>query len=409
MGAKSTAAARLAAIRKYGLFGALYFASACAGALLVTTLLLRLYDGGLTRASGGEFLAIVGIPWVAKPIFGLVIDRFGRKTWWIAGSALAMAVAIALLALAGDSYTTPLLALALMANSARALQDVATDGWAIEVLARNERGQAQSAMWTCAKLGEVLGAGGMIYLLAKGFPWSAACGTVAILSLLAGAVALATRVQPATATPAPASSSWRELLPTFLGVASLLAFGVALLTNVAAGTTEPVVFPWWKNMGYPKAYAAFLLTCNGWVRVCGTILAGLISRYMSRSRAFGLAVATAAATYAAIGLLEPSWGSKPMVFFMVMATAVADGMINPLVCALFMDVCSKSRFAATQFAAYMAMLNASTSLSAWTGGHLSMRLGIAGTFITGGMCQLLVLLPLALLVWIQRRKPLETN
>lgn len=389
-------------VKRYGLFGVLYLASATAGALILSTLLLRLYDGGITQSRGGEFLAIVGIPWVAKPVFGLAIDRFGRKSRWVAGCALAMAVAIACLPFAGNSYT-PVLALALFANLARAFQDVATDGWAIEVLARNERGQSQTVMWTCAKLGEVLGAGGFIYLLAKrAISWPAACGSVAVLVVLAGVLALVANVRPVNEESAPPSGR-RGFLRSFLGAASLMGLGIAILANAAPGMMKPIIFPWWRSLRYAETYTAFLLTCNAWAEIGGVLLAGVASRYMSRLRVFGIAVVIVAGSYAAIGLLSLVWGSKAVVFAMVMATAVADGFFSVAVCTLMMDLSDRGRYTATRFAVYMAFLNFSTSWANWAGGHLSGPFGIAGTFLAGAACQLLVFLPLALLIRLRRK------
>ena len=110
---------------------------------------------GLSAGEVGGFIAIVFLPWSFKLITGPMMDKFSfppmgrRRPWVIVAQSGLFASFIALGVLSPDPGTDYFLlaALGFLCNSFGALQDVAVDGMAIDILHENERAQANAYMY----------------------------------------------------------------------------------------------------------------------------------------------------------------------------------------------------------------------------------------------------------------------
>jgi PAT family beta-lactamase induction signal transducer AmpG len=104
---------------------------------------------GTSLAEIGAFLAVMGVPWTAQPLWGPVVDRFGgsragaRRLWVLAGLAGVLA-ALGLLFLAADSAPGlgGLGLILLLHNLFAALVDTALDGLLIDRVPADRLGQA---------------------------------------------------------------------------------------------------------------------------------------------------------------------------------------------------------------------------------------------------------------------------
>lgn len=395
--------------RKYGLFASLYFAQGMPDGFIGGALLNHLYREGLSKQAGAMLLAFVALPWTFKVVWAPLVDRvdllqtkLGRRyTWllhqkrfaWMVVATATMMLSLLLLAWV-ESWFAGVMVVVFAHNVARSFQDVATDGMAIGILNKKERGPAQAAMRAAQVLGSIVAGSGVIYF-SKALPWGMFCG------LVVGFIAITGLLIPWLLMPREAGqaekdehTTWSELVVSFKGVATIMLVMAALLAHVAEGLTAPIVFPWLQSdLGYGDEWIGVVDFATRWAKFGGIIVAGFVARWFYLKRALLVTVGLKAASYFALGAFAGFWGSKELVFGLALATSVADGLLLVLFCTLLMGYC-KARAAATQFAVFMALMNLCQTWTAAAGGWLSGNLSSAGMFLMGGAGQLLMILPL---------------
>src|SRR5262245_24561396 len=146
---------------------------------------------GLDPAATGTFTAALFLPWAVKWAFGPFVDvvssdRWGRRRGWILGTQTLMSITI-LLAMGVDmrASLTLFTAVLVVHNLCSAVQDVAIDALAVQVLRGDERGLANGLMFGGQYLGSALGGTGTLFLAAAaGFPitFVAVSATIALVT-----------------------------------------------------------------------------------------------------------------------------------------------------------------------------------------------------------------------------------
>lgn len=395
--------------RKYGLFASLYFAQGMPEGFIGGALLNHLYREGLSKRAGAMLLAFVALPWTFKVVWAPLVDKVDllqtklgqRYTWllhqkrfaWMVVATVVMMLALLMLAWV-ESWFVGVMAVVFVHNVARSFQDVATDGMAIGTLNKKERGPAQAAMRAAQTLGGIVAGSGVIYF-SKALPWGLFCVIVVCFIAITGLL-IPWLLMPRSKEQAEKDehTTWRELIWSFKGAATIMFVMAALLAHVAEGLTSPIIFPWLqKDLGYGDEWIGVVDFATRWAKFGGIIVAGFVARWFYLKRALLVTVGLKAASYFALGAFAGFWGSKGLVLGLALATSVADGLFVVLFCTMLMDH-TKAKAAATQFAAFMAFMNLSNTWTAATGGWLSGHLSSAGMFMTGGACQLLIILPL---------------
>jgi len=392
--------------RKYSILGSMYFAQGVPGGFILITLLYHLYEQGLSKEAGGQFLAIITLPWVFKLVLGPLVDKvaifkdyFGRRFSWSLLGAFLMFLTFLFIPFVENTFYI-LLGLVFCHNLFRSLQDVATDGFAVMILEENERAPAQSAMRAASFLGQLIGGSAMLFLASK-FSWIFVCYTAAFLVAVFGI--LIPILLPAEGSllelekqQKQDTSSMKELLASFKGRAVFLLITMSLLAHIAEGFSGPVVFPWFNELGYDKTWVSLILAVNGWFKLAGAVLGGVVVRWLSNKRALEIAVLFKSMAYISLALFPAFWASKLAIFVLIMFSAIGDGLFVVLFCTVVMDH-TKKAVCASQFAVFMALMNLSVFWSSWLSGVLAESVSIAGIFLIGGICQLLLLLPLLFL------------
>jgi len=178
------------------LFGAMYFIQGIAEpteGLLAQPVRSLLDSWGKTTAEIGLFMALLGLPWSIKPLFGLLTDavpflgtrRRGYLLLTTTATVLGMACAYFLPLPAGAIWL--LLALMLLPSIGIAFSDVCIDAYMIEKgQPRGLTGQLQSVQWACLYgSGLLVGVGGG-YLSQHGMQETGflICAVAALASLL---------------------------------------------------------------------------------------------------------------------------------------------------------------------------------------------------------------------------------
>ena len=383
---------------------------------------LRRQDVG--PAEIGAFVGSFYLPWAFKWAFGPFIDvfvseRLGRRRGWILGTQIMMIVT--LLACMGLDLPAQLgvfTAVLLVHNSFGAMQDVAIDALAVNTLHEDERGLANGVMFSGAAIGSAVGGAGVLFLipaigLQGGFVFVAACiaaVTVFIVLPLREAATPVTDQRKAGLASAVremkhfSTEAFRSFLGTrgaFAGVffsllpAGAMSLGLALQSNLSI------------EIGMSDDSVAWLSLWSQVIAASCMVIGGYLSDRWGRRRTLFvyLALMSLPVLYMMVVLTEQNWimptsaadavkrvATPALVTAVWVATllyAVAQGLMYGTRSALLMDVTNPA-VAATQFTAYMAMMNLAIAYSATWQGIAIEALGYPKTLlidaITGVIC-----------------------
>jgi len=404
-------------------------------AIAVATQLRR---QGVGPAEIGAFVGAFYLPWSFKWIMGpfvdvLSSDRFGRRRVWILGAQSMMV--LFLLATIGAELPGQLKlfsALLLIHNIFAATQDVAIDALAVSVLKETERGLANGVMFAAAYLGQAIGGSLVLYLLDVLSFQGAIVFVSAIIASVTLFVVLPMREPVDDRDRATGSGlrhvageikvflveTWNAVFRTrsgFLGLLFALLPAGAMSLGLALQTTLAV------ELGLNDRSIANLNLWSAVLAALGCVVGGQLSDKLGRrpTLAVYIAIMSIPVVYLAFQLQGAGWimpvdmddPNRPVAaaalitafWVATLVYAVFNGLMYGTRTALFMDITNPA-VAATQFTAYMAMLNLNISYSAWWQGWWIERFGYPSTlFMDSGVG----LVCLGVLIFL-RPRPRET-
>ncbi|MFO0829737.1 MAG: MFS transporter [Phycisphaerales bacterium] len=362
---------------------------------------LRRQDVG--PAEIGAFIGSFYLPWAFKWAFGPIIDvigwkRLGKRRGWI----LITQVLLTLTLLSTVFLKLPqqlglFTVILLVHNTFGAMQDVAIDALACNTLLEHERGLANGLMFAGASVGQLIGGAGVLFLAGyTGFQptFFFVAGAITAVTFF---VVLPMREPPEPAAPPVEGSrlkaagrdihrfaldSFRSFLGTRSAFAGLffallppgaMCLGMALQSNLSV------------ELGMSDDSIAWMTLWSSIITAVFCVIGGQLSDRVGRRKALfayilmmGLPV-----LYMMIQLERAGWimpvsptdPNRPAVpgwllnsFWVASLTYQAiNGLMYGSRSAIFMDV-TNPKVAATQFTAYMALLNAMIAYtSTWQG------------------------------------------
>jgi PAT family beta-lactamase induction signal transducer AmpG len=368
-----------------------------------TAIATQMRRQGLGPEAIGAFVASLYLPWAFKWIAGPIVDtfssdRFGRRRTWIVLMQFGM-IATLLIALPID-YTKQLslfTAIIFLHNALCATQDVAIDALAVNVLHEDERGTANGFMFAGASIGQAVG-GSLVLFLSAVVPFRMTyffvIGMIALVTLF---IALPLREPKGPSRLAPLGNAletigrdlsaflmqtWQAFTGSRGAMIGLLyailpagayALGLALQSNVAV------------ELGLCDNQIGALALYSTVISALGCVIGGWLSDKFGRRKTLGFFLVLTAIpglwlAYSMqqagwIHALDPRMANRPVPSAMLIQTFwtaclfynAFQGLYYGIQSALFMDV-TTARVAATQFTAYMAMLNLTISYTArWQG------------------------------------------
>ncbi len=387
---------------------------------------------GLGPAVIGSFVASLYLPWAWKWLAGPVVDvcysdRFGKRRLWILSCQLLM-VATLMAGVMVDFRTQIGLftAIILVHNIFGAIQDVAIDALACETLPIDERGVVNGMMFAGAYLGNGVGGAGVLFLKPYLGDFRFAFLFVG-LAILMVTVFITWRLREPKTTPKEPSeeesntdSRWhtiqkelKEYLITtgraffgsrlgFLGVVFALlpcgafSLGLVLQNNLSV------------DIGLLDSEIAWLSFSSVILSALGCILGGRLSDRFGRRLCIGIFLASTSLPVLVLAayLFQTDWefskritetidpDSVFQLVIMFWATCSVYSFVHGLMygtrTALFMDIC-QPEIAATQFTAYMALLNVVIAYTASWQGESIERWGYATTLTLDAILGLLCL------------------
>lgn len=384
-------------LMRYIFFSILYVAQGLPWGFIGTGYVIFLADQGLAAEQIGWLVALAYLPWSFKIVFGPLIDklpskRWGRRRHFIIGSELLMGLSLlALIPLDPVSQLDWVAAVLFLNNTFAALQDVAVDALAVDLLTDEERGTANSLMWAGKSAGVVLGGGGGT-LIAKYLGWPTLFAILAALVWLIMLLPLfvAERTRPELAPPAPSGLGLKQLKDSFSLRATQLGVVIAFLTPMGyalVGTFTTKLLR--VDMGMSEEQLAFLAgVVDPASGVIGALIGGMLADRIGLRKGIGaymVGIALSLAWFAAVPSLWPSFE------FVVVYTIVSTSFINAYNAATlgYFMALSNPTVGATQFAIYMAATNLCYVVANPLGGWLADNGGYALGYWVAAAVQLL--------------------
>lgn len=406
----------------------LYMAQGIPWGFVAITLPPYLAERGLTAAQVGTMLALATLPWSFKWIAGPLIDRFGfrsmgRRRPWILLAQAMMALTIGTMVFIPD-LTEGIKTLGWMIfvhNCFNALQDVSVDALAVDLLAEEERGKANGMMYGSKYVGGWLGGAGLATVLAAtNMQTALILQTGALLCIMAFPLLLreheGERMLPWTpgeASPqsAPSAQSvldlFRDLARAFSLKSTMGGVALALMTLLGGGVLSVIgaVF-FTQRLGWTAAEKAQFDGWAVWLGLFGSIGGGWLADRFGAKRIVAIGALGLAAVWAGFAALEPYWTTHSAIpIGLLLLEPLLQSLMTVGLFALFMTI-SWPQVAATQFTAYMALLNLSTTIGHWLAGPIDELLDYPGMYFASAAIQAAMVLMLPLIDPGQTRRVL---
>ncbi len=427
---------------------ALYFAQGVPWGFVTIALVAYLNELGVSRQETALLISMSILPWTFKLIWGPIIDSFqlpglGRRRPWILFAQAMMAVTL-FAASTSRSLTDPeilgfLVLVFFVHNCFAALQDVATDAMAIDILPPNERGRMNGFMWGSKLVGISLGGVVLANVIVRyGLTTGVRMQGVLVLLIMLLPLLLREREgdrlfpwsprdpQPALAqesdSRSPSVSAWRRLVEGLarpIAVARELGRAFSLRTTILAGlvalgsivaegfhdAVTPAVFT--QTLGWSAESYAGLQGIWGTIgKMVGALAGGFLCDRYGRRLIAGASASACAATFIGFGVTSALWASSgyPYALFIFMAQGTL-AMTTVALFSLYMKV-SWTTAAATQFTMFMTLAN-----MGYAAGPYLTRLGLTDTqsYVVCGAAAVLpmLLLPLMKPDGVERRRVAE--
>lgn len=398
---------------------ALYVAQGIPFGFVVVTLKVILAGRGLGTGEIGGVLAMASLPWAFKWLWGPVLDRvdilaMGRRRPWILLAQAFMVGTIGAMIAVGDlvAGVAVLSGLVFVHNIFNSLQDVAVDALAVDLLEERERGRANGLMYGAKYLGTVIGGAGLSWVVGVTDLQTALIVQVAVL----GGIFLLPlclrerpedsyfgwrRALPSVAPPAPIRVAlaplaaadrllgelFGDLFKAFSLRSTLLGIGLALAAQLGTGVLSTIgAVLYTQRLGFEPSTLGQLEGSAYLVGLFGAVIGGFLADRFGAKRMIAFGMLGLAGLWVGFAALEPWWHHKSIAVVLLYAEPAFSSLASVGMFSLFMGI-SWPKVAATQFTAYMALLNLSATVGQGIAGTLDARFDYGGLYLVGALMQ----------------------
>ncbi len=397
---------------------ALYLSQGLPYGFMFLTLSGVLASEGMSPGEIGDLLKYATLPWALKWIAGPIIDSFGfpsmgRRRPWILLAQSGMILSLVALAFGPDPLTHHgFLAAGVFCTSAcSALQDVSVDALAVDMLSDSERGRANGFMYGSSYMGNALGGAGMGTIVAVG---GLRVGFVVIAVVVAFVMLFpllirerrSERLLPWTQGGASLrQSDVGHSIMTSMGrlvrafslrssiALALLALTISISSGMLIGFSSVLII---QDLEWSVEKNATWSGFASWMGLIGSIGGGLLADRVGARRLVAIAGSALAMMTLIFAEAEAWWRYDTFLIAHMFLGSLLSGVLYVSLFALCMKV-SWPLVAATQFTAYMAMLNFSRTIGQDLTGRIEDMVSISGAYILGAVLQAA---PLLLLIFI---------
>lgn len=387
-------------VGRFTLLGTLYFAQGLPFGFFGQAIPVILRSAGVSLSKIG-FTSLLTLPWALKFLWAPYVDRafapsLGRRRTWILAMQIAGMVVLAAVALIpGMGAVRMLMAATFVLNLIAATQDIATDGFAVELLPPTERGFANGLQVAAYRIGMVVGGGALLAVYAD-------VGHADVFAIMAGLTALATipvlasREPPTLTASSLTTSTVREHLnraPHFLrlpGAWRIIALVVVYKFGEAAaqGMLRPFLVDHHMTVKQIAFIAGSIGSLGG---MAGALLGGLLVGKIGRKRAlllFGVGQVITVVGYAVLAFDEPSYRQ---LYLWAGFETFASGLATAALFTAMMDWC-RPEHSGTDYTVQASAVVIATGVSSTLAGISADALGYGGHFV---LCAVLCVIALA--------------
>jgi len=398
----------------------LYVAQGIPYGFVTVTLAAYLVESNATTAQIGGLLAMGTLPWTFKWVWGPMIDRYGipamgRRRPWILLAQAGMIVTISIMAFV-PSITESLVLIGWMVfthNIFNSLQDVSVDALAVDLLREEERGRVSGLMYGSKFIGTFIGGA----VLSRVLTSSGLDGVFAYQALILAAILCIplflreragekllpwTRGEVQSETAAAVSRSikvlFQRLGKAFSLRSSLLAGSIGLGMFIANGALGPILQVFYQqDLGWSRTdYTDISGGYGVFLGLAGAMGGGFLADAFGAKRIIAFGTICLGLTYLAFAAMDPdllgsgwfSWTSDGAMTAFILAEGFLVSLASVGLFSMYMTV-SWPLVAGTQFTAYMAILNLSTTTGQWISGPVE-EYGIVNIMIVFGLFQLAI-------------------
>lgn len=398
---------RAVVARKLAFLSALYFAQGLPGGFLAVALPILLREQGASLTTIG-FASYLSAPWVLKLLWAPAVDRYGssrwgrRKSWLVPAQAGMLACCLVLAGLSPEHDLWLIAAIFLVLNVFAATQDIAVDGWAVDLLEPDELGPGNSAQVAGFKLGNIMG-GGVLLALSAIVGWRGDFLLMALMILGVWVLVLGTREASGSA---PGHDRRRaSVLREFRDALRTQGWGFwAFLVFAKFGETfgGAMIKPMLVDRGFSRATIGTIDGLVGGIStVLGAVVAGVVARRRGWWAAVGVFAMLQGLALVGIGLYQTGTITVTGIAILNALENAAGGGVAVGVFALAMSRCPPS-VGATTFTATQVVYMAGAFLAGPLAGQLSDRVESYTPAMIGGGVLALTLAWLAT-TWARRR------
>lgn len=332
---------------KLGLFGSLYLSQGIPNGFFRQAAPVIFRERGMSLTDIG-LAALLYLPWAFKFLWAPLVDRiyvarFGRRRSWIVPLQLLTAALILLLAAWNPQSSLGfLIAVIALINLASATQDAATDGYAVDLLEKGERGWGNGIQIASFWLGFVLG-GGVILVLHARLGWTTVFLFMAVAVLLA--------VVPVLIRPEakPRHLEAGDVTPAF-GMRAFLRrpyvkrmLLIIVIYRLADGFIRAMLNPMLVDMGFSMRTIGWLVGVIGpFAALTGAVIGGLLANPLGRRNAllfFGGLQVLSAAAYFGVALYQVT--TLAVLVPVIILDHMVISMVTVAVYSLMMDWSSR--------------------------------------------------------------------
>lgn len=369
-------------------------------------------------------------PWTFKFLWAPLMDRYrlpflGRKRSWMIVCQILLLAGIALLATqASDPHVVPVAAIAVFIAFWSASQDIAIDGYAVEVLEREEQGLAVGARVALYRAATLI-AGAVAITVGERIGWSSVFWGLAFLFLPLMALVIWSP-EPVVAAPAPKTlrdAVFEPLLDIFRRSRAVQIIGFLLLykfgENLATALTRPFLI---QKCYSPEDVGLATATIGLVAIIVGTFFGGLMTERIGLGRAlwiFGMIQAVGFLGYVVVDRLTPGAPcaggvpaaamAQPLGHRLTMYGAIAienacQAMATGAFGVLLLRLTQK-QFSATQYALFSSVFALGRTLAGPPAGFLVDALGWTPFFLVSTLASIPGLLLLHRFSPFGRREP----
>ncbi len=325
-------------------------------------------------------LSLLGLAWSLKLLWAPLVDRFGRRYFWIVPAQLAMAGFTALLAIfdpVGDKTWFWILLAGICLASAT--QDIAADAYTIDLLEEKELGPANGIRSAAYRVA-LVAAGGLLVMAGDWIGWSAAfLGTavwLVILALVVLSFPAFRQNRPTAARPTSWGKQWAGPIRLLFRIPNFgAAIGFILSFKCGEAMLVAMANPFWIDQGFSPAQIGFVVgTLGTLASIVGAVGGGSLTAKWGIVKA--LWVLGAVQATAGLGYFFSSLPSAPSfsIYFAALLESLAIGLATSAFLSFLMKLCDK-RFSATHYAFLSTLFGLGRSLSGVLGGYAAVALG----------------------------------